>query len=333
MLEKCKIMKKHLRIALIILSSCWLISCHINRAGGEKSGQSPSDYAIAYNVLVDSQEDDYEVFTMNLDGSAKQNITRLPGVEWTYYSYRDKLYFISDQDSCSRCYFLYQTNYQGDHSERISDIQLADSWMSSRNKGQEIIVKPSPAIDSVLYIINQKGQLVQRLATGLPYGSDPLFVNDGQQVVFRGGMTKSKLIDGFNEALYVIDSDGKNRRQLTNYPAKDTTASKFDYRAGTPKLHPTEHFISFQSKQKGKYRLFAVTLTGDKQWEIFENTKNMGWHDWSPDGQWLAVELFDQNQEQFDIGLVNWQTKEMTILTDTSYQYQQSPNFVVKNNK
>lgn len=312
-----------------------LVSCGINKKSSEETTEVVgSEYAIAYNVLTDNENDNYEVFTMNTDGSAKQNITNLSGVEWTYYSFEDKLYFISDKDTCQRCaYFLYETNYKGENPKKVSDIALADSWMSGRKNGQELIVKPNTKVDSAFQIIDLNGKLVQRLETGLPYSGDPLFVNNGNQVVFRGGMTKSKLIEGFNEALYIIDTDGNNRIQLTHYPINDSTAGKFAYRAGTPKWHPTESFVSFQSKQDGKYSLYAVTLDCSKQWKLTENQENEGWHDWSPDGKWLAIELFDDEQTQFHIGLMNWETKEMKPLTDTSFQYQQSPNFVLKKTK
>jgi TolB protein len=186
-------------------------------------------------------------------------------------------------------------------------------------------------VDSAFYFIDLKGNILNRIETGLPYSTDPLFVNDGNQIVFHGGLTKSKLIEGFDEELYIMDLDGKNRRQLTHYPQNDTTAGKFDYRAGTPKLNPVDNFISYQSKQNGKYSLYAVTLDGKKQWKLTDNKENEGWHDWSPDGTWLAIELFDNDQTQFHIGLVNWETKEMKILTDTTFQYQQCPNFVIKN--
>ncbi|MEQ8244068.1 hypothetical protein [Fulvivirga sp.] len=317
--------------ACLILLLTTLISCGERNKSVEESNKiNEPEYAIAYNVLYNDSTDNYEVFTMNMDGSGKQNITNLSGVEWTYYSFKDKLYFISDKDTCHRCFFLYETNFKGENPKKISDLQLADSWMSSRNGGQELIVEPRRKVDSAFQIININGSLVQRLETGLPYSADPLFVNNGNQVVFRGGMTKSKLIEGFNEALYIIDLDGNNRKQLTHYPENDTTAGKFGYKAGTPKLHPTENFISYQSKQNGKYSLYAVTLDGSKQWKLTENQENEGWHDWSPDGKWLAIELFDNDQTQFHIGLMNWKTKEIKVLTDTSFQYQQSPNFVLK---
>ncbi len=317
-----------IKSVMIIGINLLFLSC---RESGNKAPQTVqpwNEYAIVYNVLVNDSTDNYEVFQMNLDGSKKKNITNLPGVEWTYFSDQDKLFFISDKDTCHRCYRLYQSNYRGENPKKITDFLLADSWMSSRKEGKELILKPKS--DSLFYIIDREGKILSKLNTQLPYSGDPLFVNGGKQIVFRGGLTKSKLIEGFNEALYLIDDNGKNRKQLTHYPENDTTAGKFGYRAGTPKLHPTENYISYQSKQNGKYSLYAVSLDGQKHWKLTNNTENEGWHDWSPDGKWLAIELFDNDQTQFHIGLMNWETKEMNILTDATYRYQQAPNFVLK---
>ena len=286
-------------------------------------------YAIAYNVLYNAENDDYEVFTMSMDGTQQQNITHQPGVEWTYLSYQEELYFISDQDTCHRCYQLYRTDYQGNQPERVSEELLADSWMSTRMAGQQLILRPKN--DSAFYILDHEGDLLSKLYTGMPYASDPVFVAEGRQVVYRAGRTKSKLIEGFEGDLYIINSDGTNNRRLTYYPSDDTTAGKFGYRAGPPRYHPTEQFVSYQSKQNGKYSLYGVTLNGDSTWKLTQNPQEEGWHDWSPDGRWLAIELFDEEQSQFHIGLMNWESKEMKILTDTTYRYQQAPNFVKKN--
>lgn len=319
-----------IKIASIILIAILTSSCDQNKKKSMGTKTLTDEYAIVYNVLVNDSTDNYDVFVMNFDGSDKMNITNLPGVEWTYFSEQDKVLFISDKDTSHRFFRLYQTNYKGDSPTKISDIRLADSWMSSRNNGTELIVTPHSTVDSAFYIIDLNGNTLHRIETGLSYSGDPLFVNDGKQIVFRGGLTKSKLIEGFNEELYIIDDNGQNRKQLTHYPESDTTAGKFGYKAGTPKLHPTEKYISYQSKQNGKYSLYAVSLDGQKQWKLTDNAENEGWHDWSPDGKWLAIELFDNDQTQFHIGLMNWETKEMKILTDSSYQYQQCPNFVIK---
>ncbi|MDF0705918.1 MAG: hypothetical protein VX772_08460 [Bacteroidota bacterium] len=289
------------------------------------------ELGLVYNVLRDADIENYEVYAMDLDGSNKKNITDLYNVDWTYFSEGNTLYFVSDRGSCKRCFFLYKSNFKGEAPKKVSEIELDDSWMSTRKNGTEIIVKPKTVFDSPFYILNSKGQVVQEIKTGLPYAADPLFVNNGNQIVFRGGLTKNKLVDGFNEELYIMDVDGENRRQLTHYPEKDSTAGKYGYRAGAPRLNPTENFISYQSLQDGKYSLYAVSLDGSKHWKLTDNSQNEGWHDWSPDGKWLAIELFDDEQSQFHIGLMNWETKEMKILTDDSFKYQQAPNFILKN--
>ena len=302
-----------------------LLSCN------SKEDTSQHELGLVYNVLRDVDIDNFEVYSMNLDGSDKKNITDLYPVDWTYYSYKDTLYFVSDRGACKRCYFLYKSNFKGENVQKVSELELADSWMSTRKDGSEIIVKPKLITENTFYILDQKGNIINRLETGLPYAADPLFVNDGKQLVFRGGKTVGKNIDGFEEELYIMDDDGQNRKQLTHYPEKDTTAGKYGYRAGAPKLHPTENFVTYQSKQNGKYSLYAVSLDGSKTWKLTENTENEGWHDWSPDGKWLAIELFDDEQSQFHIGLMNWETKEMKILTDDTFKYQQAPNFIFKN--
>ena len=186
-----------------------LLSCN------SKEDTSQHELGLVYNVLRDVDIDNFEVYSMNLDGSDKKNITDLYPVDWTYYSYKDTLYFVSDRGACKRCYFLYKSNFKGENVQKVSELELADSWMSTRKDGAEIIVKPKLITENTFYILDQKGNIINRLETGLPYAADPLFVNDGKQLVFRGGKTVGKNIDGFEEELYIMDDDGQNRKQLT----------------------------------------------------------------------------------------------------------------------
>lgn len=296
----------------------------------EGAADEDVQYAIAYNVLFDAENGDYEVFTMNTDGTDKQNVTNFPGVEWTYLSVRDVLYYISDKDTSRRCFFLYSSDSQGKKHRQISQYRLADSWMSSRKNGTELIVKPHVSLDSAFYIIDLKGKLVQRVATGLPSSSDPLFIGDGRRIAFRGGSKKSKREPGYREEIYLMNVDGSGLTQLTHYPESDTTAPWYAYKAGPPRYHPTENFISYASFQEGKYSLFGVAPDGKKQWKLTQNDRWEVYHDWSPDGKWLAVDLCNADQTHYDVGLMSWPGKELKILTDTTYQYQQSPNFLVR---
>ena len=289
--------------------------------------QSPT-YKIAYNVLVDQESDNYDVFIMDLDGSNAENITKLDGVEWTYFADGDRLYFISDKDTLHRNYFLYYMNPDGTGKTKFSDVRLADSWHSSRMEGKELIVKPHSTVDSAFYILNTRGEVVNKINPRFPYIGDPLFSLDGKEIVFRAAKAKFKRNEMFRDELYVMDSQGKNMRQLTTYPASDTTAKWHNYKAGPPRWNRAENFISYQSVQNGKSSLFAITPDGKKQWKLTDLQYNEGWHDWSPDGQHLAVEVWDTDRAQYHIGVMDWGTKEFKIVTDTLFQYQQAPVFV-----
>ncbi|MCB0278990.1 MAG: hypothetical protein KDD94_05785, partial [Calditrichaeota bacterium] len=104
--------------------------------------KSSQQLKIAYNVAVDMEKDNYEVFVMNFDGSGKHNVTNSPGVEWTYFAYQDKLYYISDRDTTHRYYYLYECDWQGNNLRKITNFRLADSWHNSRFNNTEMIVKP-----------------------------------------------------------------------------------------------------------------------------------------------------------------------------------------------
>ncbi len=321
------------KLIVIISFNLILVSCtskNQNDNSNLNSNARDKKYLIAYNVYVpDSIHDDnYEIFTTNTDGSHKKNITNHPDVAWTYLANNDKIFFISDRDTTSRVVFLYEMDYDGSNIRKITDFRLRDSWMGSRKNGEELIVCPHPGVDSVLYIINRKGDILRKIDTGTPYASDPAFSPDGKKIAFIGKNKKSKREPGFKEEIYVVNTDGTGLQQLSSYPESDTTAEWFAYKAGPPRWHPTENFITYQSKQHGKYSLYGVTPDGKKQWKLTDNTQEEGWHDWSPDGNWLAIELFDSEQSQFHIGLMNWNTREMKILTDSSYTYQQAPVFL-----
>ena len=76
------------------------------------------------------------------------------------------------------------------------------------------------------------------------------------------------------------------------------------------------------------YHLYAITPDGKKNWRLTNNDLNEGWHDWSPDGKWLAIEMFDRDQTQFDIHLMDWEKKTLRRLTDDTIKYEQAPVFV-----
>ena len=295
------------------------------------TSQNGPSYKIAYNVgvPVDSVTTNYEVFVMGINGENKTNITNNPDVAWTYYAHKKRLFFISDRDTCYRCYYLYETDPSGNKPKKISGLQLEDSWMGSRKNGKELVVsgRIGKSIRAQLFLIDtDTGASLQITNDTLAMHRDPTFSPDGGQIVFA--YKKDRKDRNSHEELYIMDADGKNLKQLTFYPQNDPFLNEYGYKAGPPRWHPTENFISYQSQQNGKYSLYAVTPDGSKHWKLTENQQEEGWHDWSSDGKWLAIEFYDDKTKQFSIGLMNWETKEVKTLTDNSIRLQHAPVFV-----
>lgn len=301
--------------------------------GGRKAENNTADSAelrIAYNVYVDQEKDDYEVFTMSLAGDDRVNVTNLGGVEWTYFAWKDRLFYISDKDTTHRYYFLYETDARGTAHRQVTNYRLRDSWMSTRNDGAEIIVNPRVEGDSAFYIINTStGALVSKLYTGKRYFNDPHFSPDGSQVVFRGAEKPFKKDIGYIDELYIINADGSGMRQLTHYPPDDTLSQWYQYHAGPPVWEPNRNVITFNSVQGGFSSIFEIKPDGTGQRKLTPDSLSATWHDWSPDGKWLVFDGYIRSDtvRNYDIFLMNYEARTIQrVTTDTLYQ--QAPVFV-----
>ncbi|REJ79429.1 MAG: hypothetical protein DWQ47_01445 [Acidobacteria bacterium] len=297
---------------------------------GAQPEVNTGEYLIAYNVLVDNEKDDYDVWVMNIDGSGKKNITNHPDVAWTYFAHDDELFFISDRGKPKRNYYLFKTDATGNSPIQVSEQRLEDSWMSARNGASEMVVagRIGDEVRMQLFLIDlETGKSRQLTNEKGALHRDPLFSPDGKQIVYA--YKPDRMNREVYEDLWIMDADGTNRRRLTTYPMDDKTSQWHSYHAGAPRWAPGRNFITYQSFQKGKSSLFAVTPDGKKQWKLTENELNEGWHAWSPDGKWLAIEMYDDENTEFGIYLMNFDTKEVKKLTDPKdFRFQQAPVFV-----
>jgi TolB protein len=292
--------------------------------------QQTEGLKIAFNVLEDQKADNYDVYVMSIDGSASKNITNHKDVAWTYYAWRNKLYFVSDRDACRRCYFLHESDADGKNIRKVSNLQLEDSWMGTRNNGSEMIVagRIGTTLRYQLFVIDiATGRFRQLTNEPAAAFRDPTFSPDGKKIayVYKKNRTNRSEI----EELYVMNANETKRKKLTTYPAADPMAKEPGYKVGPPHWNAKHKFITYQSEQGGKSSIYAVTPDGKKQWKLTSNAHTEGWHDWSPDGNWLAFDARDAASGRYDIFLMNYATKEVKKLTGESpMKYHQSPVFV-----
>lgn len=289
-----------------------------------------SPLRIAFNVSTKEPEGNYEVFVIDLDGTNRRNITNTPGVDWVYAAYGDRLLFLSDRDTCHRCYFLYEMDADGNHVRRISDRQLQDSWIATRPDGSEFVVDPKGINDTAFFRIDHQGRILDTLYHGMAYANDPCFSPDGKQVVFRGANAKFKQDQGYRDELYIINTDGTGLRQLTHYPANDTTAEWWAYHAGPPRWLADDR-ITFCSKRKGNLSIFSIKPDGSEERQLTPDGFDEDWHAWSPDRNWLVYSgtpvVGDEGRPNYDIFLKDARTKKVMQLSADSLS-EQAPVFV-----
>lgn len=289
--------------------------------------EDSADFKIAYNVAYDLDADNYEIFVMNADGSEQRNLSNRPGVDWVYYAYKDRLYFVSDRDSTSRKYFLYEMKWDGTEVRRITDFLVHDSWMSSRKDGTEFVVAINKDDDydtRDLYIINIEGEIITQLTDDDFHNTDAHFSPDGSQIVFRSNRSEY-------DELYIMNDDGSGIRQLTDFPEDDESALEWEYHAGPPQWVDSTR-ISYISKQNYNYSIFSISPRGTNVKQLTPDStsngyySNEGWHSWSRDKKYIAFNATNM-VGNYDIYIMKSDITELKRLTRTQW-FDQAPVFV-----
>ncbi|HAH51329.1 MAG TPA: hypothetical protein DF712_13040 [Balneola sp.] len=311
-------------------ASLWACSSNIKKQQQPTTTEvkaDSSDFKIAYNVAYDLDADNYEIFVMNADGTEQRNISNSPGVDWVYYAYKDRLYFVSDRDSTSRKYFLYEMKWDGTEIRKVTDFLVHDSWMSSRKNGTEFVLSINKGDDydtRDLYIINLKGEIIRQLTDDNFQNTDAHFSPDGTQIAFRSNRSKY-------DELYIMNDDGTGIRQLTDYPSNDSTALEWEYHAGPPQWIDSNQ-ISYLSKQNSNYSIFSISPLGTNYKQLTPDStsngylSNEGWHSWSRDNKYIAFNATNM-VGNYDIYIMKSDITGLKRLTRTQW-YAQAPVFV-----
>ncbi|MEQ1587627.1 MAG: hypothetical protein ABL895_17205 [Cyclobacteriaceae bacterium] len=315
-----------------ILFGLAIIGFSILLFGCVASKEKPIDISklkIAYNVYYDTATGNYEVFVMNADGTDKKNISNSAGIDWVYYSYNDKIYFASDRDTTYRMYFLYEMDANGDNVRKVSDLRLEDSYMGSRKDGTEMIVsgRIGKEIRQQLFLINILDGSYRQITTDTAASfADPVFLPGERQIVFRHRLNRRNFQHEKAE-LWVMNDDGTDKLQLTHYPETDTSAEWHVYHAGPPIVIPGKNNISYMSYQTSNYSIFSSSPDGKDVKQLTTDELNEGWHNWSPDGEWVVYDASDKNSTWYNIWLMKADGSGLKKLTD-DWRFEQGPVFV-----
>ena len=87
-----------------------------------------------------------------------------------------------------------------------------------------------------------------------------------------------------NHDIYIINTNGKNLRNLTDHPAKDFSAT----------WAPDGRSFAYVADRDGNYEIYVMDLSQRETRRLTNHPARDSNPAWSPDGQWIA---FESNRE------------------------------------
>ena len=211
---------------------------------------SPVEDKIAFSAYF-PENDNYDIFLINDDGTEKQNITNTP----TYEKY--------PQFSPDGSFIILQGWNKG--KMEIFFISLLDKNMINitRNIASNDILPHANAIspdgqsfiftsdrdgDRNIYLSTINGSSVEQITNNKSNDYEPALSPDGQYVAFTSDREGSKDI-------YLIDLKTKEIKNLTQNNGDDWNA----------RFYPDGRKIIFQSNRDGNWEIYMMNLDGGRQ--------------------------------------------------------------------
>jgi len=256
-----------------------------------------------------------QIFTMNLDGSDVRMLSNGKGRTTCAYFYPNgkKILYSSTYLGGADCppkpdyskgyvwavyssFDIFTANPDGLNLKRLTTTPGYDAEATISNDGKKIVFTSLRNGDLDIYTMDADGSHVKQLTHELGYDGGPFFSPDGKWIVYRAHHPKTEQeIRDYKELLaqnqirptylelWIMKSDGSDKRQITNLGAASFAPSFF----------PEGKRIIFASNVgstggMGNFELYAVTTDGTNLERITYTDGFDGFPMFSPDGKKLV---------------------------------------------
>jgi WD40-like Beta Propeller Repeat len=217
---------------------------------------------------------DFEIYTMNPDGSDLKRLTNAPGNDGPARWSPDgtKIVFSSDRDGNGEVYTM---NADGSGQTRLTNDPALDSLPSWSPDGTKIAFTrlPQQTANAEIYVMNADGsgqtQITNAPATAEGVEGGYFHANWGPD----GRIAVSAFFPGGVFQVYVMNGDGTGQRQVTNDPSS----------AITPTWSPDGSRIAYLS-QTELGSIHAINADGTGDTELTPRTGQDALGAYSPDG-------------------------------------------------
>ena len=275
-----------------------------------------------------------QIFTMNIDGTNKKMVSTGYGkTTCSYYLPGDKKIIYSsthlaDKDcppppDYSKGYVwklydsfdVFSANADGSDVKQLTTTDGYDAESTVSPMGDKIVFTSMRSGDPEIYTMNIDGSNQTRLTFEKGYDGGPFFSLDGSKIVFRASRPKTeKELEDYNDLvenglvrptaleLYVMDADGKNIQQVTN----------FGKASFAPFFFPDAKRIIFASNVNNdngrNFDLYMINVDGTGFEQITYNDTFDGFPMFTRDGKHLvfASNRFNKKTGDTNIFIADW---------------------------
>ncbi len=255
-----------------------------------------------------------QIYTMRADGSDVQMVSTGGGATTcSYFFPNDKrILFSSTHLAASECpprpdyskgyvwpirpsFDIFTARPDGSDLKRLTDTDGYDAEATISTNGKKIVFTSMRGGDLDIYTMDADGRNVRRLTNELGYDGGPFFSRDGKRIVYRAfhprtpeevARYRQRLAEHLIEPnvfeIWVMDADGRNKRQVTRLGAASFA----------PYFLPDGRRIIFASNvndpKKRNFDLYVVNLDGTGLEQVTFNDTFDGFPMFSPDGKKLV---------------------------------------------
>jgi TolB protein len=289
---------------------------------------SPDGRKLAF---VSQRDGNSEIYVMNADGSAQENLTRQPAND-SHPSWSPdgrKIAFVSRRDGNAEIYVMNADGSGQRNVTRTPSSDLDPAWSPDGRAIAFVQKKPKPS-QTYLYVVNADGSGLRRLTTRPAHLLNPswsadgktirhgrylvhadgtghtelpknvplagAWSPDGQRIAFAVAYRTPRVPETETDAgLWVVNADGSGSRRVARKAAWSN-----------PAWSPDGRRIAFrrfdgqlggpQPGSAGPSDLYAVNADGSGLRRLTRHAENVRWFAWSPDGRTVA---FLRNREVY----------------------------------